>query len=133
VHYFHGQIVICVASSGIATLLLIGGRTVHSVFKVPIKIHESSVCNIRKNSALGDLIRDADLIIWDESPMQHHYIAEAVNRTFQDIRGSDALFGGLSMVFGGDFQQILPHLVDLNDNIQMVNTIQTCLKSKQVS
>jgi len=37
-----------------------------------------------------------------------HLIAEAVTRTFQDIHGSDALFGGLPVVFGGDFQQILP-------------------------
>src|SRR6266542_6132645 len=102
------MIVICVASSGIAALLLIGGCTVHSTFKVPIEIHESSVYNIRKNSVLGDLIRAADLIIWDEAPMQHRHIAEAVTGTFQDIRGSDALFGGLPVVFGGDFQQILP-------------------------
>ncbi len=109
-HFLRGQdmIVICVASSGITALLLIGGRTIHSTFKVPIEIHESSVCNIRKNSVLGDLIRAADLIIWDEAPMQHRHIAEAVTRTFQDIRGSDALFGGLPVVFGGDFQQILP-------------------------
>jgi len=36
------KIVICVASSGIASLLLKGGRTVHSTFKVPLDIHESS-------------------------------------------------------------------------------------------
>ena len=109
-HYFRGQgrIVICVASSGIASLLLIGGRTSHSVLKIPIEIHETSMCNIRTNSALGDLIRIADLIVWDEAPMQHRHIHEAVNRTFQDIRRSNALFGGLSVVFGGDFQQILP-------------------------
>jgi hypothetical protein len=47
------------------------------------------------------------LIIWDEAPIQHHHIHEAVNRTFQDICDSDALFGGLTVVFGGDFQQIL--------------------------
>jgi len=109
-HFLRGKglIVICVASSGIAALLLIGGRTSHSVFKIPIEIHETSVCNIRKNSVLADLIRAADLVIWDEAPMQHRHIHEAVNRTFQDIRGSDALFGGLPVVFGGDFQQILP-------------------------
>ncbi len=57
------KIVICVASSGIASLLLKGGRTVHSTFKVPLDIHESSSCNIRKNSDLAELIRCADLII----------------------------------------------------------------------
>ena len=102
------KIVICVASSGIASLLLKGGHTVHSTFKVPLDIHESSFCNIRKNSDLAELIRCADLIIWDEAPMQHRHIHEAVNRAFQDICDSDALFGGVPVVFGGDFQQILP-------------------------
>jgi hypothetical protein len=102
------KIVLCVASSGIASLLLDGGRTSHSTFKIPLEIHESSSCGIKKNSDLADLIRQADLIIWDEAPMQHRHIHEAVNRTFQDIRNSDLLFGGLPIVFGGDFQQILP-------------------------
>ena len=58
-----GLIVLCVASSGIAALLLIGGRTAHSMFKIPINIHESSLCGIKKNSQLADLIRAADLVI----------------------------------------------------------------------
>jgi hypothetical protein len=38
--FLHGQhkIIICVASSGIAALLIIGGRTSHSCFKIPINI-----------------------------------------------------------------------------------------------
>ena len=41
--------------------------------------------------------------------MQHRYAAEAVNRTCQDILGVfDQSFGGITVVFGGDFQQILP-------------------------
>jgi len=109
-HYLRGQgkIVVCVASSGIAALLLKGGRTAHSTFKIPIDIHESSVCHIRKNSDLADLICHTDLIIWDEAPMQHRHIHDAVDRSFRDIRNSDTLFGGISVVFGGDFQQILP-------------------------
>src|SRR5206468_3976119 len=97
------RIVICVASSGIAALLLIGGRTSHSCFKIPIKIHESSTCSIRKNSLEADLLRSTDMIIWDEVPIQHHHIAEAVDRTLKDVRSSDQPFGGLTVVFGGDF------------------------------
>ena len=43
-HALCGQrkIVLCVASSGIASLLLISGRTAHSTFKIPIEIHEGS-------------------------------------------------------------------------------------------
>ena len=102
------KIVFCVASSGIASLLLKGGRTVHLRFKVPIPIHQESHCNIPKNSQLADLIRQANLVIWDEAPMQHRHIIEAVDRTFRDLCDSNKPFGGLTVVFGGDFQQILP-------------------------
>ena len=106
-----GKIVVCVASSGIAALLLIGGRTAHSCFKIPLKIHEESMCSFPKNGELADLLRITDLIIWDEAPMQHRHIHECVNRTFQDIRGNDKPFGGIVVVFGGDFKQILPVIV----------------------
>jgi ATP-dependent DNA helicase PIF1 len=98
--------VLCVASSGIASLLLMGGRTSHSTFKIPIGIHEGSTCSIEKHSYLAGLIRAADLVIQDEAPMQHHHIHEAVDRTFRDIRQcEDKAFGGLTVVFGGDFFQ----------------------------
>ena len=87
-YFLHGQnkIVLCVASLGIASLLLIGGRTSHSAFKIPLNINESSVCAIPRNSDLTKLIEITDLVIWDEAPMQHRHIHEAVNRTFKDIR-----------------------------------------------
>ena len=40
-----GQVALCVASSGIAALLLNGGRTSHSHFKIPLSIHEDSVAS----------------------------------------------------------------------------------------
>ena len=43
-----GKIVLCVASSGIAALLLQGGRMAHSMFKIPLNPKEDSVCNIKK-------------------------------------------------------------------------------------
>ena len=105
------KIVLRVASSGIAAVLLEGGRTSHSCFKIPIPCHESSVCSIPKNSHLGELIRNTDLVIWDEAPMQHRHVMETVDRSFRDLRDSDEPFGGLTVVFGGDFQQILPVIV----------------------
>jgi len=103
-----GKVVLCVASSGIAALLLKGGRTVHSRFKIPVPCHESSICSISKNTPLAALILHTDLVIWDEAPMQHRHIMEAVDRSFRDLRDPDKPFGGLTVVFGGDFQQILP-------------------------
>ncbi|XP_012830038.1 PREDICTED: uncharacterized protein LOC105951194 [Erythranthe guttata] len=36
------------SSTGIASLLLPGGRTAHSRFGLPIIVHESSTCNIKQ-------------------------------------------------------------------------------------
>ncbi|KIJ05447.1 hypothetical protein PAXINDRAFT_93469, partial [Paxillus involutus ATCC 200175] len=58
-----GKIVLCVASSGIASLLLSGGRTAHSRFKIPIPIHEGSTCNIKKSDPWHELLRQTSLII----------------------------------------------------------------------
>lgn len=105
----HGWIALCVASSGIASLLLCGGRTAHSTFKIPLSLHPESTCPIRKEGRLAALIKNTRLIIWDEITMQHRYAAEAVDRTCRDVLGvPDRPFGGLTVVFGGDFQQILP-------------------------
>jgi len=41
-----GHVAIGVTSSGIIALLLEGGRTSHSVFKIPITIGRDSMCSI---------------------------------------------------------------------------------------
>jgi PIF1-like helicase len=109
-YHFHGQgkIVLCVASSGIAALLMMGGRTTHYRFKIPIVVHESSVCSINKNSLEAELLLQTSLILWDEALMQHRHIFDAVDRTLRDVLDVDKLFGGITVVFGGDYQQILP-------------------------
>ena len=106
-----GKIVLCVASSGIASLLLPGGRTAHSTFKIPIQLHDGKTCNVKKGTNIAELICKVDLIIWDEVPMQDRLCQEAVDLTFRDIRNNEKPFGGVTVVFGGDFQQILPVVI----------------------
>ncbi|MCH79314.1 helicase-like protein, partial [Trifolium medium] len=104
-----GEIVLAVASSGIAALLIPGGRTAHSRFAIPLNINEYSTCPIGKEEPLAKLIRRAKLIIWDEAPMMHRHCFEAVDRTFKDIMNEQRYpFGGKVVVLGGDFRQILP-------------------------
>ncbi len=66
-----GKIVLAVASSGIVSLLLLGGKTTHSRFKILIDLHDESTCNITQQMKVAELVRKADLIIWDEAPMMH--------------------------------------------------------------
>ena len=40
--------------------------------------------------------------------MQHKYAVEAVNRSIQDVLGNNSTFGGITVLFGGDFRQTLP-------------------------
>ncbi|KAL1225085.1 hypothetical protein V5N11_019217 [Cardamine amara subsp. amara] len=105
-----GDIVINVASSGIASLLLKGGRTAHSRFSIPINPHEFSTCNIKPGSHLAELLFKSSLIIWDEAPMMGKYCFESLDRSLRDITKDpdNRLFGGKVVVFGGDFRQILP-------------------------
>ncbi len=80
-----GKIVLVVASSGIASLLLLGGRTAHSRFKIQINLHDESTCNITQQMKVVELVRKADLIIWDEALMMHRRTFEAVDRTLGDL------------------------------------------------
>ncbi|CAN1799648.1 ATP-dependent DNA helicase PIF1 [Linum perenne] len=99
---------------GIAALLMIGGRTTHSRFHIPVDVHSTSTCHIEQDSDLAELIRNTSLIIWDEAPMTHKHCMHALDRTLRDImsrrnRGNLNLpFGGITVVFGGDFRQTLP-------------------------
>ena len=43
----------CVACSGIASLLLSGGWTAHSWFKIPIPINKASTYNIKKDDHMN--------------------------------------------------------------------------------
>jgi ATP-dependent DNA helicase PIF1 len=83
------------ATSGIAACLLLQGRTAHSSFAIPLKLHDQSTCAIGVRSALADLIRKTDFIVWDEAPMTSRYAVEAVHRTVQDILQDDRPFGGM--------------------------------------
>ncbi|XP_057482735.1 uncharacterized protein LOC130769441 [Actinidia eriantha] len=103
-----GHTVVTVASSGIASLLLVGGRTAHSTFCIPLDILENSFCGFGKQSLQAELFRETKLIIWDEVPMQHRYCVETVDRTLKDICDNINPFGGITVVLGGDFRQVLP-------------------------
>lgn len=105
-----GSIVLNVASCGIASLLLEGGRTAHSRFGIPINLTEFTTCNMKAGDDRANLIKEASLIIWDEAPMMSKHYFESLDRSLLDIckNGDNKPFGGKVIVFGGDFRQVLP-------------------------
>nr|XP_015637912.1 uncharacterized protein LOC107280855 [Oryza sativa Japonica Group] len=120
------KIVLAVASSGVASLLLPRGRTAHSRFKIPIDIDETSICNIKRGTMLPDLLIESALIIWDEAPMTRRHCFEALDRTLRNIlsetcpTNSIIPFGGKPVVLGGDFRQILP-VVPKGSRLAVIN------------
>ena len=112
-----GKIALAVASSGIAAILLEGGRTLHSRFKAPFGVAEEAATKtwISARTNLHELVKQADLIVWDEAPMNHKFLLEGLDRTLRDLahepgQDPDDLppFAGKVVLLGGDFRQVLP-------------------------
>jgi hypothetical protein len=76
--------VLTVASSGIASLLLLGGKTTHSRFKILVALHDELTCNITQQmKGVEWTLRDL---------MQ-----------LDDAQATEKIFGGKIVVLGGDF------------------------------
>nr|XP_018911732.1 PREDICTED: uncharacterized protein LOC109040297 [Bemisia tabaci] len=125
-----GNIALAVASSGIAATLLPGGKTAHSAFKIPIDLNstDTPMCSITKNSGKAYLMRKCSFVVWDESTMAHKKSVEAVDRSLRDITGVDSPFGGITMLFSGDFRQTLP-VISRGTRADEVNA---CLKRSYI-
>ncbi|XP_020249696.1 uncharacterized protein LOC109827146 [Asparagus officinalis] len=102
------MIALTTTTSGVTAVIMPGGRTTHSRFKIKISITESSMCNISKQDGTLKLIKIVRLIIWDEALMTKRVAIEILDRTLRDIMDQDEPFGGKVIVFGGDFRQVLP-------------------------
>ena len=80
-----GNIVLCTATTGLAALNHQGGTTAHSMYKIPVTDgDEAPQCNVTGSSQRGELLRTAAVHIWDEFPMCHRKVFEAVNRCLCD-------------------------------------------------
>ncbi|XP_070043259.1 uncharacterized protein [Nicotiana tomentosiformis] len=99
-----GDIVLTIASSGIASLLLSGGRIAHSRLVIPLNLTEDSTCNIKQATPLANLIIKAKLIIWDEAPMMHRYYFEALDTLRDILRFKDA--SNLDRPFGASLSTL---------------------------
>lgn len=89
-----GQIVVPVAWTGIAAIILEGGRTTHSRFKLPVPILDNASCSIRHNTEDGKFLKAAKVIICDECTMTPHHALRAVDRFLRDLMNLDLPFGG---------------------------------------
>ena len=120
-------IALAIASSGIAATLLDGGRTAHSLLKLPLNLHEleNPTCNLNKESPTADVIKKALFLAWDECTMSHKKAFEACDATFKDIRNNQNHMGNLVVLLSGDFRQTLP-VISKGTSVDEINS---CLKT----
>ena len=88
-----GAVVLIAATTGLAALNYEGASTAHSLFKIPVPEgkddEDDLVCGISKTQQRADLLKAADLIIWDEFPMTRVHCADAVDRLLSDLMDGD--------------------------------------------
>uniref|UniRef100_K4AMU8 ATP-dependent DNA helicase n=1 Tax=Setaria italica TaxID=4555 RepID=K4AMU8_SETIT len=102
------KLAIATTTFGVAASIMPGGRTAHSRFKIPLTF-EDGCFSFTKESGTAKLLQQASLIIWDKASMAKRQAMEALDNSLRDIMGrQDLSFGGKTVVFGGDFRQVLP-------------------------
>ncbi|XP_066354807.1 ATP-dependent DNA helicase PIF1-like [Miscanthus floridulus] len=103
------KLVMATATSGVAAAIMLGRRTAHSRFKIPLTLQEGGCCSLTKQSGTTKLLQQAALIIWGDASMTKRQNVKALDNNLWDIMGrSNLLFGGKTVVLGGDFRQVLP-------------------------
>jgi hypothetical protein len=100
--------VIVTASSGVAALMLDNGGTAHSKLKIPLNVNSQTMAKWDPLTKLGSELLKLDVLVWDEITMTHKNAIEMVNRSLRELRNNNTLFGGVLVIFGGDFRQTLP-------------------------
>ncbi|GBM96060.1 hypothetical protein AVEN_111452-1 [Araneus ventricosus] len=78
-----------------------------------------------RHSGKAKILKDCELIVWDECTMSYKAAFEALNITLKDIRRNNNRMVGVTMVLAGDFRQTLPVI----PRGTRVDEMQACLKS----
>ncbi|XP_065318878.1 uncharacterized protein LOC135926873 [Gordionus sp. m RMFG-2023] len=101
-----------------------GGRTIHSGFKLPVPIFETSTSHMNLHSSLALDIKNSKLIIIDEATMMTKHALRCIDRLLKDIMKNSHPFGGKIILLGGDFRQTLPVV----PKGSKVDIIESCIK-----
>jgi hypothetical protein len=97
------------ASTGIAATH-VGGMTIHAWSGVGVK-RESSDWDLEallEREPLVRRVRNCHVLIIDEVSMLDAYLLTMVDRAVRTLRGNERPFGGLQVIFVGDFFQLPP-------------------------
>jgi len=102
-----GKKVSVTATTGIAATHL-NGNTIHSWSGIGINNHLDSGFIDRLSKSRKEIIQKTDILIIDEISMLHDYRLDMVDEVCKKVRKNNLPFGGLQVVFSGDFFQLPP-------------------------
>jgi PIF1-like helicase len=104
--------VVAAATTGIAALLLPGGITAHSAYRIPIDVDSLTPSQVKYGEPRGEELRNAQVLITDEISMMDKVCFHHIDKTLASIlphqERHKAVFGNKLMLVSGDFAQILP-------------------------
>jgi len=117
------------ATTGCAAILLnCKAKTLHSWGGIGIGKGsiETIINKIKKKKFAKDLWKNTEILIVDEVSMLSLKLFDMLNQIGQAIRGNTRPFGGIQIIFSGDFYQ-LPPVGDKDEP----DTIKFCFESEQ--
>jgi ATP-dependent exoDNAse (exonuclease V) alpha subunit len=105
------------ASTGVAALN-IGGITIHSFAKLGIGTDsfEKILSKIAKDKKCEKRLLACKYLAIDEISMLSAKFFNLLNRILKEVRGSDAPFGGVTIVLFGDFLQLPPVIKNYDED-----------------
>ncbi len=107
--FFNGKTVAITSTTGISALG-IEGVTIHSFMGVGLgkKSKEILVSEIHRYRNVKKRLLCLDILVIDEISMMTSDLLEKIEYVLRKIRGSNQSFGGVRLLFSGDFLQLEP-------------------------
>ncbi|XP_052129226.1 uncharacterized protein LOC127750779 [Frankliniella occidentalis] len=91
--------------------VLINGKTLHSIFKIPRKTNKFTSLKGEQARDMCNTMKDVKILILDEYSMIGCNTLSMINRRCKEALGNDKDFGGLMVILLGDIKQ-LPSVKD---------------------
>ena len=109
----NGAIIAVTALTGVAAILLdCGGTTIHSWAGIGISASTKSIDEIVRKVARSKFYRHnweiTDILVIDEISMMSLKLFELLDKLGKTIRNNNKPFGGIQVIFSGDFFQLPP-------------------------
>jgi ATP-dependent DNA helicase PIF1 len=124
------KVQVCAMTGCAAILLNCHARTLHSWsgLKIPKGEMTQIVTNIKNDKKACKTWKTTDILILDEVSMLSCQLLEILNAVAKTVRNSEKPFGGMQLVFSGDFFQ-LPPIQTMQDANTKSSSGQFCFES----